>query len=69
MHLSEGRNDDKITNARPSCCRSVDGNHTAATFPPDGIGHKPFTVVDVPDMDLFVLEDIGCIKKVFIDGA
>ena len=35
----------------------------------DGIGDEAFAVVDVPDMDLFVLTNVGGIKQVFVDGA
>ena len=48
---------------------SVDGNHAAAAFALDGVGHKTLAVVDVPDMDLFVFSNIGGVQQVFINGA
>lgn len=69
VDLAEGRDDDQITDRRTTCSRAVDGNHAGAAFTANGIGDEALTVVDVPDVDLLVLSDIGRIEQVFINRA
>lgn len=38
-------------------------------FGTDGVGGEAFAVVDVPDLDLFVFQDVGRFKQVFVDCA
>ena len=66
MDLGEGRNDDQIPNRSATCSRTVHGNHACSTFTANGISDEPFTVVDVPDVDLLVLRNVGRIKQVFV---
>ncbi len=35
----------------------------------DGVGDEAFAVVDVSDVDLFVLTNVGGVQQVFVDGA
>jgi hypothetical protein len=69
MHLCERRNDQQVTHTGAACGRAVDRNHARATLAFDGVGDEAFAVVDVPDVDLFVLTNVGGVQQVFIDGA
>ena len=35
----------------------------------DGLGPEAFAAVNVPDVDLFVLTNVGGVEQVFVDGA
>ena len=59
MHLREGGNDQQVTHTRTTCGRAVDRNHARATLAFDGVGDEPFAVVDVPNVDLFILTNVG----------
>jgi hypothetical protein len=48
---------------------AIQGNLPAAALALDGIGGKPLAVVDVVELDLFELLDIGCFQQVLIDSA
>jgi len=69
MHLGEGRNDDQIAHGCATCCGTVHGNHAGTTLAFDGVGDESLAIVDVPDVDLFILTNVGCIQQVLIDGA
>jgi hypothetical protein len=69
MHLRERRNDQQVTHAGSACGRPVDRNHARAALAFDGVGDEAFAVVDVPDVDLFVLTNVSGVQQVFIDGA
>ena len=69
MHLRERRNDQQLAHAGTTCGRAVDRNHARAAFAFDGVGDEAFAVVDVPDVDLFVLTNVGGVQQVFVDGA
>jgi hypothetical protein len=69
MHLRERSNDQQVAHAGTTCSRAVDRNHARTTLAFDGVGDEAFAVVDVPDVDLFVLTDVGGVQQVFVDGA
>ena len=69
VHLGKGRDDDQVAGSGAACDRAVDRNHAGAAFTLDGVGDKTLAVVDVPDVDLLVLGDVGRVEQVFIDGA
>ena len=69
VHLRERRNDQQVTHAGAACGRNVDRNHVRATLAFDGVGDEAFAVVDVPDVDVFVLTNVGGVEQVFIDCA
>ena len=41
----------------------------AAAFGADGVGDETLALVDVPDMDLLVLAQVGGVRQVFVNGA
>jgi hypothetical protein len=49
--------------------RSIHRDDAAAALALDGVGDEAFAVVDVPDVDLLVLGDVGGVQQVFVDGA
>ena len=63
MHLGKGRNDDEIAHCSTACGRAVDLDHSAAALALDGVGDKTLAVVDVPDVDLLVLGDVGASSR------
>lgn len=69
MNLGEGGNDEQVAHAGPARGRTVDGNHARAALALDGVGHKALAVVDIPDMDLFVLSNVGGIQQILVDGT
>jgi hypothetical protein len=69
MHLGKGRNDDEIAHCSAACGRAIHRDHAAAALALDGVGDKTLAVVDVPDVDLLVLGDVGGVQQVFVDGA
>src|SRR5689334_25198077 len=48
---------------------TVDRDHARTFFTPDGVGGEALAVVDVVDLDLFVLADAGQVQPFTIDGA
>ncbi len=69
MHLRKSRNDEQTAHRSTARRRAIHRNHAAAALALDGIGDKALTVVDVPDVDLLVLGNIGGIQQIFIDRA
>ena len=69
MHLRKSRNDEQVAHRSTARRRAIHRNHAAAALALDGIGDKALTVVDVPDVDLLVLGNIGGIQQIFIDRA
>ncbi len=62
-HLGKGRNDEQVAHGGVACSRAVDRDHAAAALALDGIGDEALAVVDVPDMDLFVFDQVGGIEQ------
>jgi hypothetical protein len=69
MYLCKRRDDDQVARRCTPRRRSVDRDHAAAPLALDGVGDEAFAVVDVPDVNLLVLGDVGCVQQVFVDGA
>gem|GEM_PF-33872 len=69
MHLGKGRNDQQITHGSTARGRAVDRDHAAAALALDGIGDEALAVVDVPDVHLLVLDDVGGVQQVLVDRA
>ncbi|MNR68220.1 hypothetical protein D3C85_1926490 [compost metagenome] len=69
MHLGEGGDDDQVAHSGAACGRSVHGNHAGAALALDRVGGEALAVVDVPDVDLFVLDDVGRFQQVLVNGA
>jgi hypothetical protein len=69
VDLGKGRDDDQIAARRTACGRAVHRNHACPTLAANGRGDEALAVVDVPDVDLLVLCDVGGIKQVFVDGT
>ncbi len=69
VHLRERRNDQQVTHAGTASRGAIHRNHARATRAFDCVGDEAFTVVDVPDVDLFVLANVGRLQQVFIDRA
>lgn len=69
VDLGKGRDDDQIAIRGTACGRAIHRNHACPTLTANGVGDEALAVVDVPDVNLLVLCDVGSIKQVFVDGA
>ncbi len=69
MHLRKRSDDEQVAHSGSACGLTIHRNHARATLALDGIGDEAFTVVDVPNVHLFVFTNVGGVQQVFIDGA
>ena len=69
IKIRKSGDDEDVTGARISRCRTIDRDNAGATFTPNRVGRKTGAVVDVPDVDTLVNEDVGSVQKVFINRA
>ena len=67
--LREARDDDEVADAGAARRRAVDRNHPGPTLTANRVGDETLAIVDVPDVDLFVLRDVGGFEQVLVDGA
>ncbi len=49
--------------------RAIDRDDARPARGANRVGSKAFAIADVPDVDLFVLTDIGGLEQIIIDGA
>src|SRR5262245_35761674 len=64
----EAGDDDNIALFRQMSSGSIDANSPGAFFCVEGIGLKPVSVGDVPNVNMLVRKDVGGLEQVFIDG-
>ena len=65
----EGGDDEDVAGGGPARGGAVDGNDPRSPLGADGVGGEALAVIDVPDVDLLVLADIGGVEQIFVDGA
>src|SRR5512145_3209823 len=68
-HLGEGGDDEQVAHGGAARGRAVDRDDAGAAFAADGVGDETLAIVDVPDVNLFVLHQVGGGQQVFVDGA
>jgi hypothetical protein len=65
----EGRDDDQVSHGGPPGRRAVQRNNSASALAADCVGDEPLAIVDVPDVDLLVLANIGDLEQILVDRA
>ncbi|KEL59930.1 polysaccharide deacetylase family protein [Escherichia coli 5-366-08_S1_C1] len=68
-HGNEAGDDDNIADAGAVGRRTVNGNNSRTAFCRDGIGGETLAVGHIPDINGFVFENTGCVKKILVNGA
>ena len=68
-HGNEAGDDDNIADAGAVGRRTVNGNNSRTAFCRDGISGETLAVGDIPDINGFVFENTGCVKKILVNGA
>lgn len=64
-HSDEAGDDDNIADAGTVGRRTVDRNNSRAALCRDGVGGETLAVGDIPDINGFVFENTGCVKKIW----
>ena len=68
-HGNEAGDDDNIADTGAVGRRTVNRNNSRTAFCRDGISGETLAVGDIPDIDGFVFENTGCVKKILVNGA
>ncbi len=68
VHGGVGHDDNQITFHGFSGSSSIEGNGSRSAFTFDDIGSQSFAIVDIEYLNFFVLNKIGSIHQVFVDG-
>src|SRR5699024_393498 len=66
LHVPD--DDHQITGADQTRGRTVDTDDPTATFTDQCIGHEAVAVVDVDDVYLFAVDDVGGLHQICVDG-
>jgi len=59
LELSVTANDDEVSGRDQVSRSAIDADHAASRRARDGVCREPATIVDVVNLDLFVLENVG----------
>jgi hypothetical protein len=65
----EAGDDQDVTRRGAARSRTIHRDDAGAALGAQGVGREALAVVDVPDVDLFVLTDVCRIEKILVDGA
>jgi uncharacterized LabA/DUF88 family protein len=65
----EAGDDQDVTRRGAARCRAIHRDDARAALGAQRVGRETLAVVDVPDVDLFVLANVRRIQKVFVNGA
>jgi hypothetical protein len=65
----EAGDDQDIARRGAARCRTIHRDDTGSALGAQGVGREALAVVDVPDVDLFVLTNVRRIEKIFVDRA
>lgn len=68
-HGNEAGDDDNIADTGAVGRRTVNRNNSRTAFCRDGISGETLAVGDIPDINGFVFENTGCVKKILVNGA
>ena len=65
----EGGNDQNVAGRSATRGRAVDRDNARSAFCANRVGCKAFSIVYVPDINLFVFTDIGSIEQILVNRA
>lgn len=68
IHLRIGGDDDHVAHLHLAGRGAVQTDAAAVAFALDDVGLEAFAVVDVHDLDLFALDDVGRFEERLVDG-